>query len=110
MDNNSAAITLEKLGVRTPIGDYPFYTLIETHGSVDSHDNEKLHAFLEEAMGEGYVADGVVAQDSAQVLSDKGVARRDTDPRRVLISDEPNLGIARRNHRVLDQIRNCVQI
>jgi len=67
LDQESAAITADKLGIKTPIDEYPFYTLIETHGSVDTHDYEKLHSFLEEAMGAGFVTDGVVAQDSAQM-------------------------------------------
>ena len=39
----------------------PFYVLVETSGSNDAHDAEKLESFLEEALGEGVVRDGVVA-------------------------------------------------
>jgi len=60
-------------GVRDPLeAQYPFYVLIETSGSDEDHDAEKLHRFLEAAMegeGEGetpVVEDGVVAQDSVQ--------------------------------------------
>ncbi len=45
---------------------YLFNVVIETAGSSHEHDNDKLARFLEAAMGQGLVADGVVAADSAQ--------------------------------------------
>jgi len=60
-------------GVRDPLEQrYPFYVLIETSGSDEDHDTEKLHRFLEAAMeargGEAdpVVQDGIVAADRAQ--------------------------------------------
>lgn len=44
----------------------PFYLMIETSGSNNSHDFEKLEAFLDEVMSSGAVVDGMVAQDAAQ--------------------------------------------
>ncbi|DBA00525.1 TPA: hypothetical protein N0F65_006429 [Lagenidium giganteum] len=44
----------------------PFYVLIETSGSNENHDMEKLEAFLESTMESGIVTDGTVAQDAAQ--------------------------------------------
>ncbi|KAG0578372.1 hypothetical protein KC19_4G018000 [Ceratodon purpureus] len=46
-----------------------FYLLIETTGSDEAHDKEKLHRFLESTMEKGFVADGVVAQGSTQADS-----------------------------------------
>lgn len=43
-----------------------FYVLIETSGSDMTHDQEKLNRFLEMAMGDGIVKDGIVAQDQKQ--------------------------------------------
>ena len=54
------------MDIQNPVSDFPFYVLVETHGSVDSHDQEKLEGFLETAMTEGYVGDGIVAQDQTQ--------------------------------------------
>lgn len=45
---------------------HPFYCLVETSGSVAEHDYAKLDAFLERAMADAVVADGVVAQDASQ--------------------------------------------
>lgn len=45
---------------------YPFYMLIETSGSEEAHDAEKVGAFLEKVMEEGLVADGALAQDGTQ--------------------------------------------
>ena len=44
----------------------PFYMLVELSGSNAVHDGEKLHAYLEAAMGDGVVVDGTVARDTAQ--------------------------------------------
>lgn len=44
----------------------PFYMLIETHGSNEVHDGQKLEAFLEEASSSGAVQDGLLAQSGAQ--------------------------------------------
>ncbi len=41
--------------------------LIETFGSVQAHDMDKLHLFLEDVMQKGLVVDGVVAQDETQI-------------------------------------------
>jgi len=48
-------------------GTHPFYCLVETSGSNTEHDSEKLEGFLEHVMGEGIVADGVLAQDETQI-------------------------------------------
>ncbi|CAG98049.1 D-lactate dehydrogenase [Kluyveromyces lactis] len=47
--------------------DHPFYILIETSGSKKEHDDAKLEAFLESAMEDGLVVDGVVAQDETEL-------------------------------------------
>lgn len=57
------------------ISNFPYYILIETHGSNEDHDQEKLEHFLESAMivnndsnnNEPVVADGVLAQNLAQI-------------------------------------------
>lgn len=74
-DRTAMEFVLERecsLGVRDPFEEaHPFYVLIETSGSNEDHDNEKLHNFLEMAMGgEGAdpaVDDGVVASDGSQM-------------------------------------------
>jgi len=46
---------------------YPYYLLVETHGSNMEHDQAKMQDFLESTMGNGHVVDGVLAQDLTQV-------------------------------------------
>ncbi|KAJ5089037.1 FAD-binding type 2 [Penicillium argentinense] len=67
MDGRSQRLVQDSTGTKQPIeGEYPFYCLIETSGSNAEHDMAKLESFLENVMGEGIVADGVLAQDETQ--------------------------------------------
>lgn len=69
MDGRSQALAERHLGADHPIesGKYPFYILIETSGSSKEHDDEKLETFLGNAMEEGLVDDGIIAQDETQL-------------------------------------------
>ncbi|QLG74279.1 hypothetical protein HG535_0G01630 [Zygotorulaspora mrakii] len=69
MDDKSQQLTKHHLaGVPHPFEEsYPFYILIETSGSNKDHDDEKLEKFLESAMEDGLVVDGVVAQDETEL-------------------------------------------
>ncbi|KAK2763203.1 hypothetical protein FQN54_009839 [Arachnomyces sp. PD_36] len=68
MDGRSQDLVSNATGNKRPLdGSYPFYCLVETSGSNGEHDSAKLEAFLEHIMGEGIVADGVLAQDETQV-------------------------------------------
>lgn len=71
MDSASQVLTGRHLKLDHPIesGEYPFYILIETSGSSKEHDDEKLETFLGNAMEEGLVDDGIIAQDEAQITS-----------------------------------------
>eukprot|EP00834_Sanchytrium_tribonematis_P003990 NODE_176_length_14102_cov_0.889595.p2 type:complete len:458 gc:universal NODE_176_length_14102_cov_0.889595:4608-3235(-) len=56
------------LNCRQPFSQiYPFYILIETHGSNAKHDSEKLSQFLE-LMMESIVVDGTLAQSQTELL------------------------------------------
>jgi D-2-hydroxyglutarate dehydrogenase len=78
MDATTVAI-LQRAPLRIPLvpettdndsnsssGVYPYYLLVETHGSSAKHDEEKLEAFLTTVLEGGLVVDGVVAQDESQ--------------------------------------------
>ncbi|GLT39189.1 hypothetical protein SLA2020_133950 [Shorea laevis] len=58
-------------GARNPLpaSMHNFYVLIETTGSDESSDREKLEAFLLSSMEGGLISDGVVAQDINQTSS-----------------------------------------
>ena len=70
MDGRSQKLVNQSTGSKYPLeGEYPFYCVVETSGSNAEHDMAKLEAFLEYIMGEGIVADGVLAQDETQFQS-----------------------------------------
>lgn len=70
MDSQSQKLVHDVTKKKRPLdGNHPFYCLIETRGSNAEHDSEKLQNFLEYAMSEEIVSDGVVAQDESQIQS-----------------------------------------
>ncbi|KAG6394579.1 hypothetical protein SASPL_145168 [Salvia splendens] len=72
LDINAMDLVLTQLdGLRDPLpsSKHNFYVLIETTGSMESHDKEKLEAFLAQAIESGLLTDGVVAQDINQASS-----------------------------------------
>lgn len=73
MDSNSQDLArryLQDVDLNHPFEEeHPFYVLIETSGSNKEHDDAKLEAFLESAIEEGLVLDGVVAQDETELYN-----------------------------------------
>ncbi|KAA8642890.1 hypothetical protein EYZ11_013092 [Aspergillus tanneri] len=70
MDGRTQKLVHETTGNKYPLEEeYPFYCVVETSGSNAEHDMAKLESFLEHIMGEGIVADGVLAQDETQFQS-----------------------------------------
>jgi len=70
MDLTAQKLSCHHSGIRQVLEqDHPFYVLIETQGSNETHDSEKLEAFLETVMSSEIVSDGVVAQDESQLKS-----------------------------------------
>lgn len=72
LDAQAMNLVLDHLeSVRNPLPSsiYNFYILIETTGSNESNDKEKLEAFLVDAMESGLVCDGAIAQDFNQSSS-----------------------------------------
>ncbi|XP_038725643.1 D-2-hydroxyglutarate dehydrogenase, mitochondrial isoform X2 [Tripterygium wilfordii] len=69
LDIEAMDLVLHQLeGVRNPLPPllHKFYVLIETTGSDESNDKEKLEAFLLRSMEAGLISDGVIAQDINQ--------------------------------------------
>lgn len=69
LDSNSLGLVLNHLeGLRNPLPPslHNFYVLIETTGSDESYDKEKLEAFLLGSMQGGLISDGALAQDINQ--------------------------------------------
>ncbi|CAG9115395.1 unnamed protein product [Plutella xylostella] len=68
-DFDAITTTTKNFKISNPISDYPFYVLIETHGSHEGHDSEKLNQFLEEQMASGLILDGTIASEPAKIQS-----------------------------------------
>ncbi len=66
-DAGSKDVVKQNLKLTNPIGDFPFYVVIETSGSNSTHDEEKLSSFLNEAMNSGLVEDGTVATEWTKI-------------------------------------------
>ncbi|KAK5917022.1 hypothetical protein CgunFtcFv8_011946 [Champsocephalus gunnari] len=67
LDSECMRLLNTHLKLRNPISDCPFYIVIETSGSDSTHDGEKLHHFLEEAMTSSLVTDGTVATEDSKI-------------------------------------------
>ncbi|CAK1553553.1 unnamed protein product [Leptosia nina] len=66
-DNGAISSTVENLKLSNPLGDFPFYVLIESSGSDEGHDNEKLNRFLTKEMETGHIIDGTVTSEPAKM-------------------------------------------
>ncbi|XP_059048288.1 D-2-hydroxyglutarate dehydrogenase, mitochondrial-like [Achroia grisella] len=62
-DNQAISTTSTNLKLPNPISDYPFYVLVETQGSNEIHDEEKLTKFLSKEMESGLILDGTVTSE-----------------------------------------------
>ncbi|KAK7307505.1 hypothetical protein VNO77_40633 [Canavalia gladiata] len=71
LDGQSMNLVLNHLeGARNPLPSlHSFYVLIETTGSDESSDTQKLEAFLLHSMENELISDGVLAQDISQASS-----------------------------------------
>ena len=67
MDHGSMECVRDNLHLSNPISDSPFYILLETSGSSNEHDEQKLNAFLETVMGESLVLDGTIATEPSKM-------------------------------------------
>ncbi|KAJ9600104.1 hypothetical protein L9F63_009615 [Diploptera punctata] len=67
MDRLSLDAAVTNLKLKQPIGDFPFYMLIETSGSNGIHDEEKLTSFLDNSLETGVVLDGTVASEPSKI-------------------------------------------
>ncbi|XP_055846275.1 D-2-hydroxyglutarate dehydrogenase, mitochondrial isoform X1 [Episyrphus balteatus] len=67
LDAASLAASLEHFDAKSPVDGYPFYMLIETSGSNETHDEEKFNKFLEIGMESGEICDGTITSDPSKI-------------------------------------------
>lgn len=82
IDSYSMNAVKEHLGLHSPIGDYPFYLLLETSGSREEHDQEKLYSFVETALSKEFILNGTVATEPSKfkVILTFNIGNRKTLP------------------------------
>jgi D-2-hydroxyglutarate dehydrogenase len=71
IDNSAMQCVTQNLNLKVPIEDFSFFMLIETSGSNQAHDEEKLNVFLEKIMADGTVSDGTIASGPGLMLVNK---------------------------------------
>lgn len=67
MDNKTLQFGEKYSNVTSPIGDYPYYLLIEVAGSNSEHDNDKFQTFLESALNQNLVLNGTIASEPKKI-------------------------------------------
>lgn len=72
IDRQSLACSMSYLNQPSPIGDFPFYMIVETSGSKAEHDEEKLMNFLSRTMEKGLVIDGTTTNDPGKMKVNVG--------------------------------------
>jgi len=55
------------LKLMNPLKEHNFYIVVETSGSNQSHDEEKLNAFLETVMGSEIINDGIITTEPSKI-------------------------------------------
>ncbi|KAK9736743.1 FAD linked oxidase, C-terminal domain [Popillia japonica] len=66
IDRESMDVVREHLNLRSPIGEYPYYLLVETSGSRDEHDQDKLNRFVEMCLEKGFILGGTVVTEPSK--------------------------------------------
>ncbi|XP_028161846.1 D-2-hydroxyglutarate dehydrogenase, mitochondrial-like [Ostrinia furnacalis] len=66
-DFESINSTSKILNLPNPIPDFPFYVILETHGSDENHDKEKVNRFLTNEMKNGLILDGTVVSEPSKM-------------------------------------------
>lgn len=67
IDALSLDVLTSNSNMKSPIENYPFYMLIETQGSNNAHDEEKITKFLSDAIDTGIVKNGVVTNEPSKM-------------------------------------------
>lgn len=67
MDSVTIEWGKEHTKLKLPLEEYPFYLLIETSGSNEDHDELKVNSFLETALSEHFILNGIVTGEPSKI-------------------------------------------
>ncbi|KAI6660949.1 D-2-hydroxyglutarate dehydrogenase, mitochondrial [Oopsacas minuta] len=79
IDYEAMLVVNQHLDLKCPISLAPFFFFIETSGSNQEHDRQKLDEYLEEVYGKALVTDGTVAEDSSKAAYIWGLRERQVE-------------------------------
>uniref|UniRef100_A0A146LKD7 D-2-hydroxyglutarate dehydrogenase, mitochondrial n=1 Tax=Lygus hesperus TaxID=30085 RepID=A0A146LKD7_LYGHE len=71
MDSVCMTSVGNKLGLKCPLDNDSdsFFMVVETHGSREDHDVEKMSCFVQEAMDKGLVVDGITSNEPSRMTN-----------------------------------------
>lgn len=67
IDALSLDVVTSNSSKKSPIENYPFYMLIESQGSNNDHDEEKMSNFLTHLMDSGIIKNGIVTNEPSKM-------------------------------------------
>ncbi|XP_055331951.1 D-2-hydroxyglutarate dehydrogenase, mitochondrial-like [Paramacrobiotus metropolitanus] len=67
LDTQCFAVSCEEHNVPAPLKEFPFYAIIEVSGWQPEADSTRLNELLEDLMGNGLVADGIVTDEPSRM-------------------------------------------
>lgn len=67
IDALSLEVVTKGFNVKSPIDEYPFHMLIETHGSSTVHDEEKMGKFVLGLIEDGTALDGIATNEPSKM-------------------------------------------
>ena len=78
-DNHCMKSNQMNLKLTNPLKEHNFYIVVETSGSDQSHDEEKLNGFLETVMGSEIINDGIITTEPSKIRTLWGLRERVTE-------------------------------
>lgn len=67
MDSVTMEFIKEKNDQQSPIGNHPFHLLIETSGSNETHDSEKVNNLLDDIINSNLISNGIMASEPSKI-------------------------------------------
>uniref|UniRef100_A0A8D8LFC5 D-2-hydroxyglutarate dehydrogenase, mitochondrial n=1 Tax=Cacopsylla melanoneura TaxID=428564 RepID=A0A8D8LFC5_9HEMI len=67
MDHEGVQSVSSKFGLQIPVKKCPFYMLLETSGSNQEHDSQKLSKFLEDGLEKNVILDAVMFSEESKI-------------------------------------------
>ncbi|KAJ8918438.1 hypothetical protein NQ315_008135 [Exocentrus adspersus] len=79
MDELTMDVVVSHLKLKSPLPQHPFYMIIETHGSNENHDEEKMNTFLQNIMDEKLVLNGTATSEVSKMKNIWDIRERITE-------------------------------